>query len=221
MPRKSLAEDKAYNYIKDQIMIGNLKPATKIIEQKIADTLDISRSPVRVAIKKLSDEGYLDVIPYRGAKVSSNKINKKDIIDRIEMLEMLIQQYIFIIESNNLSLDYKQINIKIDFIRDVIKKRTPHDKIKKSGMQLINLLLKEQPNKYIRNTIISIHNEIIDLETRIVNNNYKVYLKFLDGISVTIDYLEQKNFKQAKKATRIFINQLMLEFIDKKIDLIN
>lgn len=67
---KSL-KDHVYDYIADQIAVGNLRPEEKINEASICEELSISRTPVREALIQLSSEGILDNVPRKGFVVKS------------------------------------------------------------------------------------------------------------------------------------------------------
>ena len=48
-----------YDYLKEQIIIGGLKPGGRLIEEKISEVLQVSRSPIREAIRMLEKDGLL------------------------------------------------------------------------------------------------------------------------------------------------------------------
>lgn len=55
--------------IRDAILSGSLLPGAPLIEKTIAEDLDISRAPVREAIRTLAKEGLVESIPYKGSRV--------------------------------------------------------------------------------------------------------------------------------------------------------
>lgn len=57
--------------IRDAIMSGSLKPGEKVAEPELAERFGISRTPIREAFRQLESEGYLTVIPRKGAVVAS------------------------------------------------------------------------------------------------------------------------------------------------------
>lgn len=59
-----------YTTLKKKIIELELKPGFKISEQEIADELNVSRTPVREAFLKLSQEDLLSIYPQRGTIVS-------------------------------------------------------------------------------------------------------------------------------------------------------
>lgn len=59
-----------YNIIKNEIVKFNLVPGQKITENKIAEKLNVSRTPVREAFLRLKQEGLIVVYPQRGSFIS-------------------------------------------------------------------------------------------------------------------------------------------------------
>ena len=53
------AYTQAYEYIRDQILNGELDRGTKLTEERLAEEIGISRTPVREAIRKLEQEGLI------------------------------------------------------------------------------------------------------------------------------------------------------------------
>ena len=56
--------------LRDSIIKGDLLPGQKLTEPELADRLGISRTPIREAFRQLESEGFLTVMPRRGAIVS-------------------------------------------------------------------------------------------------------------------------------------------------------
>lgn len=61
----------AYSYIKKEIITGNLLPGSIFNEADIISKLKVSRTPVREAVLKLKEEGYLTIIPRKGTIISN------------------------------------------------------------------------------------------------------------------------------------------------------
>lgn len=49
----------SYEYIRDKILNGELERGTKLIEEKLAEELGVSRTPIRESIRKLEQEGLV------------------------------------------------------------------------------------------------------------------------------------------------------------------
>lgn len=69
--------EKILENIRDAILKGDLSPGERVSEPDIAERYGISRTPIREAFRQLESEGYLTVIPRKGAVVA--KHTEKDI----------------------------------------------------------------------------------------------------------------------------------------------
>ena len=49
-----------YNKLREAILNGQLPPGTKLIEQSISSHMQISKTPVREAIRELAQEGLIN-----------------------------------------------------------------------------------------------------------------------------------------------------------------
>jgi DNA-binding GntR family transcriptional regulator len=55
--------------IKEAILYGKLKPGQALVETDLAATLNVSKTPVREALKTLAGSGLVVMSPYKGATV--------------------------------------------------------------------------------------------------------------------------------------------------------
>ncbi len=82
-----------FHSLREAILSGRLKPGERLMEMPLAQTLGVSRTPVREAIRKLELEGLAVMIPRKGAEVA--RITKKqlqDVLDVRKALEALAVQ---------------------------------------------------------------------------------------------------------------------------------
>lgn len=59
----------AYDQIRRAIVEGRYKPGQRLIEQRIGEEFELSRTPVREALRRLEAEGLVESVPNRGAVV--------------------------------------------------------------------------------------------------------------------------------------------------------
>ncbi len=69
--------------IREAIINGILKPRERLMEIQLADELGVSRTPIREALRKLELEGFIVMVPRKGAYVAD--ISFKDIADIFEI----------------------------------------------------------------------------------------------------------------------------------------
>jgi DNA-binding GntR family transcriptional regulator len=61
--------EKAYNYVKDQVLTSLPAKGVFLNEQELATRIGVSRTPVREALLMLQAEGLVEMVPKRGAHV--------------------------------------------------------------------------------------------------------------------------------------------------------
>ena len=69
--------------LRDMILQGGLRPGERISELQAVETTGASRTPVRMALVRLEEEGLLEAIPSGGFMVKA--FSERDIVDSIEM----------------------------------------------------------------------------------------------------------------------------------------
>ena len=93
----------AYQKIKAAILNEMYEPNQILNERKLAEEFQISRTPVREALKILEGEGWVKIIPWKGAIV--NQITQKE-IDEIFQIRLIIEPAIIELLQNK--IDYKK-----------------------------------------------------------------------------------------------------------------
>lgn len=68
LPISSRAE-LVYESLREDIFNNRLRPGERVSEERIAQRLKVSRTPVREALKRLHAEGLVEITPHRGAVV--------------------------------------------------------------------------------------------------------------------------------------------------------
>lgn len=61
----------AYTELRKKIVSGSLTPGSRLREVELATTLQVSRTPIREALKRLESDGLLNYLPNRGAVIAS------------------------------------------------------------------------------------------------------------------------------------------------------
>jgi len=69
--RHPTLREKILENIRDAIISGSISSGSRVSEPELAERFGISRTPIREAFRQLESEGYLKVIPRKGAVVSA------------------------------------------------------------------------------------------------------------------------------------------------------
>jgi len=66
----TLLSRRAYQRIKEMILMTEIPPLGTIDEQRLMGELGLGRTPIREALQRLAQEGFVTIIPYRGSVAS-------------------------------------------------------------------------------------------------------------------------------------------------------
>ncbi len=75
--------DVVFHALREAILTGKLVPGERLMENQLADKLGVSRTPVREALRMLSLENLVELVPRKGAQVLD--MSEKDIINILEV----------------------------------------------------------------------------------------------------------------------------------------
>ena len=108
----------AYDYLKDMILSGKLIDNEIYSETKIAKEIGISRTPMRDALRHLSQEGFIDILPSKGFIL--HRLTEKDIMEILQ-IRCAIEGYAtyLLTKQNKTEHGIKTINK----LRNILKKQ--------------------------------------------------------------------------------------------------
>lgn len=102
-----LLSEKAYHTIKSLIIDSNLKPGEKILQNKMAVQLGISKIPLIQALTSLNNEGLLEKFPRKGFYVK--KFSSREIGDVFDVRIVLEKMSVSILAKNVTSIVIKDL----------------------------------------------------------------------------------------------------------------
>lgn len=71
-------QESAYNFIRDKVLAGQLQPDVLYSETRMAAELNISRTPMKDALVRLSQEKLIDILPSKGFRL--HQMSSEDIL---------------------------------------------------------------------------------------------------------------------------------------------
>jgi DNA-binding GntR family transcriptional regulator len=87
MITRRLLRDDVYAAVMDLILHGELEPGARVNESRLAEQLGVSRTPLREALHRLEQEGFLRSEPNQGFIV--NRLTEREVCDLYPVLWML------------------------------------------------------------------------------------------------------------------------------------
>ena len=69
-------EEQVFRTLEEEILSGERAPGTSLSEVAVGERLGVSRTPVRAALHRLKEEGLVEIVPHKGAKVIGVSIDE-------------------------------------------------------------------------------------------------------------------------------------------------
>ena len=169
-----------YQKLRDSILTGGLPPGEKLIENDISRQLQISKTPIREAIRELSQEGLIVHTTRRGIHVID--FNHKD-IDEIITLRAELESLGFIRASGNLTEnDFAYLESRLFRLAEC-EQRQQYGEMAKADMEFHEHIMKKSGNSRLLKAWKTIASQM------------QVLLTSIDFYSLSSDYA-QKNHMQ-------------------------
>lgn len=160
----------AYNSILRDIKENKLIQGMPIIEEDYAKRLDMSRTPVREAIRLLSVEGFVTVYPRKGAYVSI--LTAQDVKECYEMMEA-VEGMIAYLAAQNPSAEHIDLLSQLIQNMDEQMKLADFHKWKEYDIEFHRTLHKMCDNKLLINNW-----------EKLFQKTYQIQTQFVTGVNI-------------------------------------
>ncbi|WP_169834453.1 GntR family transcriptional regulator [Paenibacillus donghaensis] len=187
----------AYNSILRDIQENQLTQGQPIIEEEYARKLEMSRTPVREAIRILSVEGFVTVYPRKGAYVSV--LTAQDVNDCYEMMEA-VEGMIAYLAAQQPSEEHIHLLKELIISMNEQKSLSNFHKWKEYDIQFHRTL-----HLMCANKLLTYHVE------KLFHKTYQIQTQFVSGVNLEkatlehqaiVDSIIQRDSEQARHYTQ-------------------
>ena len=153
---KSL-EERVYLILEEEILSEKLGKGTTLTEISLSKRLGVSRTPLRAALHRLAEEGLVEIMPNRGAKVVG--VGREELID-IYKIRMRLEG----LASAEAALkiteeDLKSLRDSVELAEFYIQKQdTEH--LKELDSRFHSIIYKASGNRLLYKTLSELHRNI-------------------------------------------------------------
>ncbi|MFO8068570.1 MAG: GntR family transcriptional regulator [Alkalibacterium sp.] len=211
MTKMNKVEAKAYDYIKNEIMVSHWTKDKQIKELDISKRLDISRTPVRRALNRLIVEGYAYQVPNKGVFVGGKPLDLSQQKERIYFLESLLQHIFYRLQLDECVIDTDPFSDRIEDLK--VAESLKSNQFETAEIDFWKMLLSYHSNTYMNDRIIE------TMVSLYLDSNQTPFV-FRKSRAIKIDHYEQlmewikeQNYTYARREIRILLNQLLINLI--------
>lgn len=197
-----------YEKIKANILNNELKPGIKLVESNLAQNLNVSRTPVREALRQLEQDGLITYEPQKGSTVSDISIkNAHELYEVREVLEGLAIRLLCINLSNENMNRLKDIVLMMD--ESVVENNySEHILLHKKWTEMIVELTE---NSILKNDLISLNENLSRLRKISLSNVQQNLDAYVETKSI-FKAIENKDPDESEKLARMHVKKAKERF---------
>lgn len=95
-----LLKERAYEVLREKIVTGQLEPGDRVSERALSLELNMSKTPVKAALERLEEQGFVSISPQRRAVVRA--LTDKEVADHYD-LRIALESFVAARATGNLS----------------------------------------------------------------------------------------------------------------------
>lgn len=211
MPTYMNLKEKSYELIKQNIINLNYVPGEYLEEKKLSSSLEVSRTPMREALSRLEEEGWVKIYPRKGiyvTKIDENLIN--DVFEARKNLEV-----------SALKLARTKLpKIKLEFLKEKFNNLSTNERKKMDDIdhEFHNMILSFYDNIFLEKISVNIMEQAKrikmfslgkKLKSRVIQS-IEEHIKLIDLIlENNIDEAEELLYAHLERAQIYYLKILM------------
>ncbi len=191
-----------FENLRDAILTGKLAPGARLMEIQLAETLGVSRTPVREAMKRLEQEDFIEVIPRKGAYVK--ELNIKDIFDVLELRRLLEGFAAQFAAENMTDSDLKVMKKLLNDFEEAVEANDTEALIE-IDYKYHDTIYGISKNSKLKETIKNLQEQFYRFRTIYFNEHHN-YQTIIEGHCQILDALEARDAERAKDIVQAHID---------------
>jgi DNA-binding GntR family transcriptional regulator len=195
-------KEKAYHQIRQDI-ISNLLAAGQALNEKVlAANLKISKTPVREAIQLLHQEGFVQIIPNKGAIVTPVTISDlREIMQMREALEPFAAGMAALNHNTEILSEFEQ-----RFVEHAGKSPSDYEGMRECGTRFHQFIVECTRNQRLKDSVINLTGQMDRIRTIFCPLLPNAYLRTtLDEHIGVVEAIKLGDYSKAEKVMRVHI----------------
>lgn len=200
--------------LKKAIFDGRIKEGEHLVENTIAEKMNVSRTPVREALRQLEAEGLVVNIPRRGAIVKGITLqDAEEIYDLREVLEGLTTRLAC---RNRTEEDINRLNDILNLMAEAIKEED-YCKYLNLHKGYNDIILNSSSNKRLQSMMKNIYEHLASLRSVSLYNKDRRVLAIEEHRQI-VNAIEKRDEVRAEKLAREHVKKAKKSFFDNLIE---
>ena len=204
-------QNMVYEQIKSDILNNTYPEETVMVERKLSEIYNVSRSPIRKAIQQLTHDGLLTFVPGKGVVVAGFTI--EDILEVYDLIEIL-QTYAVQSAINRMNeVDMAHIGVLLNNMGSAID-RGDYTESVKWDQDFHKFLVEKSGNKRLETIYNQLNYQSMRFIVTSVEEQAQAERSYKEHMEIH-GYMKEKDFESAKKAIQNHYQHIKQYHIDK------
>jgi DNA-binding GntR family transcriptional regulator len=174
MEEDALLSDVAYNRLLDALRHGGFKPGDNLSINRISQLLGVSRTPVTQAVRRLAQEGIIQIDP--GHSVSVAAPSFQEALDSVDVRMLLEPQQAFLV-AGKLPREAQETLLETLDLMERAAQEDDRGAWSRADTVFHEMLFAYCPNKYLAELVMQFRNRVL----RTVTDQYTSKQYIIDG----------------------------------------
>lgn len=204
---------RVFHKLREDILRGRYRQNEAIKEMQISRELDVSRTPVREALRQLELEGLVTIIPNKGAIVTG--INSKDIQD-IYAVRSLIEGLAAKWAAEHMTADQLDELEEIVFLSEFHLEKQHMDQLLSLDNKFHEMLYNASNSKILKHVLTDFHHYVQRVRKQSLSNIDRARHSVSEHKAI-VEAMRAKEFERVEKLTNEHVINTARNVEDKKI----
>lgn len=150
-------EEQVYTRLEEDILSGNLPKGRVVTECELAGILSVSRTPVRSALRRLAEEGLVEITTNKGATIIG--ISTQDLIDTYKIRTRL-EGLSSLLATERMSDEEKERLKEFVELSEYYLSKKDTDRLREIDTQFHSMIYKASGNRMLCRILSELHRNI-------------------------------------------------------------
>jgi len=202
--------EQAYKIIKQNIINNTFRPNMMLVERRLSEALNISRTPIRQVLQQLANEGFVEYVANKGMFVTGfNVLDALEIYTIREALDPLMLEGCYI---NNYDIVLKKLGDALNLQIYSLNKKDPREYVW-SDLEFHNVYINYCSYKRLQSFMLSML-EHVKRFAYMQDDPERAELSKEQHKAIFEAY-KQKDIEEAKKLLKGHMSSVKQYFLDK------
>lgn len=196
--KRSTLMDRAFQQIREAIRKGKLKPGDRLVETQLAEEMQISRFPIREALRYLEKEGLVETKPFKGTYVA--RLTEKDMEELYSLRSSLEELAVRILIKN---IDEKKIKKLESIVANMVQASANDDidQVISEDLRFHQTICEMSGHRKLLDVWLNLENQLqvfLTIEKNLFENSYQ----FVTTHHPILEAIKSGKVSSAQKAIR-------------------